>query len=66
MTDEKNSAGAAALRQKLVGLQGQRYWRTLEEWAGTEDAREWIENEFPYASSLLAAPVSRRDFLRLM
>ncbi len=63
MTDTKDTA---ALRDRLAGLQGRSYWRSLEELAGTDEFCQWVERELPQAASLLSAPVNRRDFLRLM
>ena len=57
---------AAEWRQRLSGLQGQRYWRTLEELAQSDEFERIVEGEFPGAASLLSTGLSRRDFLRIM
>ncbi|MCZ7648783.1 MAG: TAT-variant-translocated molybdopterin oxidoreductase [Planctomycetota bacterium] len=50
---------------------GQRYWRSLEEYADTPEFRAWAEREFPALSMELDRPdptqgVGRRRFLQLM
>jgi molybdopterin-containing oxidoreductase family iron-sulfur binding subunit len=45
---------------------GQRYWRSLDELANTEQFRTFVENEFPnFAPELLNGP-TRRGFLKVM
>lgn len=45
---------------------GRRYWRSLEELAGTPEFRRWVEREFPKGASELLSSSSRRTLLRLM
>src|SRR5215467_6756550 len=56
-----------ALRQKLAGEHGPRYWRTLDELSGRDEAAlgELLEREFPRQHSEWIDPVSRRNFLKL-
>jgi MoCo/4Fe-4S cofactor protein with predicted Tat translocation signal len=42
------------------------YWRSLEELAGTEEFRTYVEDEFPYRTPDWNDPASRRRFLTLM
>jgi MoCo/4Fe-4S cofactor protein with predicted Tat translocation signal len=63
---EKQPLSAAELRQRLTGLQGQRYWRTLEELAQSDEFQRVVERDFPSVASLLNNGLSRRDFLRIM
>jgi MoCo/4Fe-4S cofactor protein with predicted Tat translocation signal len=63
---EKPIPTAVELRQRLTGLQGQRYWRTLEELAQSDELRTVVEQEFPSAAALFDSGLSRRDFLRIM
>jgi MoCo/4Fe-4S cofactor protein with predicted Tat translocation signal len=56
----------AALRGKVEGRSGRRYWRSLEELAETEEFSEFLHREFPDAASEWLDPTSRRSFLRLM
>ena len=44
---------------------GQKYWRSVEEYAGTSEFREFVEREFPAGASELLDN-GRRDFLKLM
>ncbi|MGH9672845.1 MAG: TAT-variant-translocated molybdopterin oxidoreductase, partial [Bryobacteraceae bacterium] len=43
-----------------------RQWRSLEELAGTEDFRQWLENEFAPGASEWSDPVGRRELLKLL
>jgi MoCo/4Fe-4S cofactor protein with predicted Tat translocation signal len=60
------SPNAAEWRQRLSGLQGQRYWRSLEELAQSDEFERMVEGEFPGAASLLRSGLNRREFLRIM
>ena len=42
------------------------YWRTLEEFADTEEFREFIRREYSSQADVALDPVSRRRFLKLM
>jgi molybdopterin-containing oxidoreductase family iron-sulfur binding subunit len=50
----------------LAQSQARQFWRSLEELAGNEAFREFLQREFPRQASEWTAPVSRRDFLKLM
>ncbi len=52
----------AALKEK----KGKRYWRSLDELAGTPEFDRMMEQEFPSQASEWVDPVSRRGFLKLM
>ncbi len=55
-----------ALRARLAGQTGPRFWRSLEELAGTPAFRRLLHREFPQqASEWLGGDVSRRRFLQL-
>jgi molybdopterin-containing oxidoreductase family iron-sulfur binding subunit len=46
---------------------GRTYWKSVEEYAGTPEFREWLEREFPAgAAEMEGDGVSRRSFLQLM
>lgn len=55
------------VRKKLAGAKGPKFWRTLEELSGQNEAAfgELLEREFPRQHSEWLDPVSRRDFLKL-
>ena len=55
----------AAIRQKLNGVRGQEYWRSLEEVAETKEFREILHREFPPGASEWWDGVSRRSFLKM-
>ena len=54
------------VRERLDGLRGRKYWRSLEELADTPGFREMLERELPrHASEWQGDGVSRRRFLQL-
>ena len=55
-----------ALRARLAGKQGPRYWRSLEELAETPEFFAYIDREFPRQASDWNDGPSRRTFLKLM
>jgi molybdopterin-containing oxidoreductase family iron-sulfur binding subunit len=61
---ESQSMDLDALRAKLAGKSGKRYWRSLEEVAESEEFQRWMEDEFPNRKSLLE--VDRRQLLKVM
>ncbi len=54
------------VRAELKGVKGKRYWRSLDELAGTEEFQKAVEQEFPAAAQEWVDPVSRRGFMKLM
>jgi len=65
-TRKTSGLDLTALRDKIDGRTGPRFWRGLEELAETEEFTEFLHREFPKAASEWSDPGSRRDFLRLM
>ncbi|MFI5387644.1 MAG: TAT-variant-translocated molybdopterin oxidoreductase, partial [Fimbriimonadales bacterium] len=53
-----------AVRAKLAGKHGRKYWRGLEEVAETEEFGNWLGDEFPHRSTLLQ--MDRRSLLKFM
>ena len=45
---------------------GVRYWRGLDDLAGTPEFRELLEREFPAGAAEGLDPTSRRTFMKLM
>ncbi len=45
---------------------GKAYWRSLDELADTPGFRRFVESEFPGLAGEMAAPASRRSFLKIM
>ena len=67
MNERKDLSGElAALQRRLGNAAGPKYWRTLEELAGSAAFGELMRREFPEQAALLPDPVSRRAFLTLM
>jgi MoCo/4Fe-4S cofactor protein with predicted Tat translocation signal len=62
----KEPLDLAAVRARLAGLQGQQYWRGLEELAATDEFEELLRREFPRQAGGWMGPISRRKFLKLM
>lgn len=61
---DPNRINLQAIRQRLAQKGGRDYWRSLDELAGTDEFRRFVEDEFPNRASLLN--IDRRDFLRVM
>jgi MoCo/4Fe-4S cofactor protein with predicted Tat translocation signal len=55
-----------AVRNELKSTKGKRYWRSIDELAGTEEFQAAVEREFPAAAQEWVDPVSRRGFMKLM
>jgi molybdopterin-containing oxidoreductase family iron-sulfur binding subunit len=64
--DAKPAMTLAAVRKSLEGKSGKRYWRSIDELAGTPEFAEAVAKEFPDAAAEWVDPVSRRGFLKLM
>jgi molybdopterin-containing oxidoreductase family iron-sulfur binding subunit len=56
----------AEVRAKLAGQTGKRYWRSIDELAGTPEFETALSQEFPQHSSEWIDPVSRRGFMKMM
>ena len=52
--------------QCLEPESGPKYWRSLEQLAGTPEFRQWAEREFPAGASEWDDSVSRRNFVKIM
>ena len=55
----------AAIRERLNGVRGQQYWRSLDELAETPEFKEMLHREFPDGASEWDDGVSRRSFLKM-
>jgi molybdopterin-containing oxidoreductase family iron-sulfur binding subunit len=64
---EKNNAlDMAAIRERLNGPGGRRFWRSLSELAGTPEYTAYLHHEFPRDPDKDDRGVNRRDVLKLM
>jgi molybdopterin-containing oxidoreductase family iron-sulfur binding subunit len=54
------------VRQQLKGMKGKKYWRSVDELAGTPEFQAAVEQEFPSSAQEWVDPVSRRGFMKLM
>ena len=55
-----------AVREKLKGVRGKKYWRSVDELANTPEFQEAVEREFPGSPHAWGDDVSRRGFLKFM
>ena len=65
MSDDK-TIDLAAVRARLAGTEGKRYWQTLEELADSPSFTALVQREFPAHASEWLDPKGRRGFLKLM
>ena len=63
-SNEKPRLDLQAIREKLAGQSGKRYWRSLEEVAELPEFNQWMEDEFPNRSTIMQ--INRRDLLKFM
>ncbi len=63
---KKDRLHLTTLREHLSAMRGEKYWRSLEELAATEDFQEFLHQEFPRQAFPAPHSVNRREFLRLM
>ena len=56
----------AQVREQLKGKKGKRYWRSIDELAGTPEFEAAVAKEFPDQAQEWIDPVSRRGFMKLM
>src|ERR1700728_587491 len=56
----------AEVRKQLEGKKGKRYWRSIDELAGTPEFEAAVAKEFPDQAQEWVDPVSRRGFMKLM
>ena len=63
---QRTPVNLAALRARLDGATGPRYWRGLEELSETEEFLGYLQREFPEQADSWDDPTSRRQFLKLM
>ena len=66
MRDARERLDLTALRERLMSLEGRRYWRSLEELSENPEFVEMLTREFPEQASEWTDPRSRRRFLQLM
>ncbi len=56
----------AGVRRRLDGVNGRRYWKSLEELAESPGFLEFLHREFPEQASSFDDPKGRREFMTLM
>ena len=62
---KRPAEGHDSMREKALQLTGREHWRSLDQLAGSEEFRGWVEREFPENATELSDP-SRRGVLKLM
>jgi MoCo/4Fe-4S cofactor protein with predicted Tat translocation signal len=55
-----------SLRDKLLYHHQNRLWRSMDEFAGSEEFQNWLKREFPAAAAQWENVLDRRHFLKLM
>ncbi len=65
-TGKEQGLTLAEVRRNLQGVKGKKYWRSIDELAGTPEFEAAVLREFPDAAQEWVDPVSRRGFLKLM
>ena len=63
---ERSNLDWTAVRERLNEARGPRYWRSLEELAGSDEFREFLHSEFPALLPRAGSPMERRSLLKLM
>ena len=63
--EKKEGFDLAAIRKRLEADERQQPWRSFEQLVGSEEFKEFLEQEFPRQASVAGA-LSRRDFLKLL
>jgi molybdopterin-containing oxidoreductase family iron-sulfur binding subunit len=66
MPGKDQKTNFALVRERVLASRGKDYWRSLEEFANTDDFREFIEREYPHQADEWNDPVERRTFLKIM
>ncbi|MEZ6165276.1 MAG: TAT-variant-translocated molybdopterin oxidoreductase [Phycisphaerales bacterium] len=61
----KGKTEIPAKAPEMGRLNGRAYWRSLDEYSGTPEFKEFVEREFPSNASVLSEP-SRRSFVKIM
>ena len=62
----KNGFENQSVGERLRVARGREYWRTLDEWADTEEFQDALRHEFPAAADTWTDDASRREFLKVM
>ena len=56
----------SSIKERLAGKSGEKYWRSLDELAVTDEFQDLLHHEFPQGADQWLNPVGRRNFLKLM
>lgn len=56
----------ASVKEKLAGKSGEKYWRSLDELAETDEFQDFLHHEFAAGTDQWLSPLGRRNFLKLM
>lgn len=66
MPSQDRHINFALMRDRILETQGKEYWRSLEEFADTDEFHEFIQREYPDNAEEWNDPVGRRTFLKIM
>jgi MoCo/4Fe-4S cofactor protein with predicted Tat translocation signal len=64
--EDHSGRSLEAVPVEFHGVRRKKFWKSLDEWAGTAEFREWLDREFPVQASEWDDPAGRRNFLKLM
>ena len=66
MPSQDRHINFALMRDRILATEGKEYWRSLEEFADTDEFHEFIQREYPDNADEWNDPVGRRTFLKIM
>jgi MoCo/4Fe-4S cofactor protein with predicted Tat translocation signal len=66
MPSQDRHINFALMRDRILATQGKEYWRSLEEFADTDEFHEFIQREYPENAEEWSDPVGRRTFIKIM
>ena len=55
-----------SIKKRLAGTSGEKFWRSLDELAETDEFKDFLQHEFPQNADQWLNPLGRRNFLKLM
>lgn len=66
MASKDSKTNFASLREKILGQNGKRYWRSVEEFTDAPEFAEFVKQEFPQHAENWDDSLSRRHFVKIM
>lgn len=66
MASKDSKTNFASLREKILGQNGKKYWRSVEEFTDAPEFAEFVKQEFPQHAENWDDRLSRRHFVKIM